>query len=188
MAHSRAPAIFLSHGGGPLPVLGDPGHAVMIEFLKHWPATLAARPKAIIVVSAHWEEASPVVAAGSHPELIYDYAGFPPESYKLKYPAAGDPALAARAVAMLQQAGHPAAALSPGRGWDHGVFIPMMLAFPEADVPIVQLSLVKGFDPAMHWDIGRALRPLRDEGVVRTTVRSALRISIPLALALAPLP
>lgn len=106
------------------------------------------------------------VTGGTRPPLIYDYGGFPAASCQLKYPAAGNPALAARVVALLRTAGHPAADVSPDRGWDHGVFVPLMLAFPDADVPIVQLSLVAGMDPEVHWAIGQALRPLRDDGVM----------------------
>ena len=97
--------------------------------------------------------------------MIFDYGGFPPESYQYKYAASGDGALAKRAASLLQTAGI-AARLDESRGWDHGVFVPMMLMFPKADIPIVCLSLLNDPDPAKHFDLGRALRPLRDEGVL----------------------
>jgi aromatic ring-opening dioxygenase catalytic subunit (LigB family) len=159
----RAPSTFLSHGGGPMPLLGQ--NPVLAKFLAGWPATLAQPPTALIVISAHWEETVPSVTGAESPPLIYDYGGFPPETYKYTYNAPGDPALAARISALIDSAGLGPARVSSDRGWDHGVFVPMMLAFPAADIPIVALSLVSGYDPAMHWQIGRALRPLRDEGV-----------------------
>jgi aromatic ring-opening dioxygenase catalytic subunit (LigB family) len=126
---------------------------------------LPARPSAIVVVSAHWEAARPTVTASPEPALIYDYQGFPAHTYELEYGAPGSPALAARIRSLLGDAGILAAA-DPNRGFDHGVFVPFKLIEPEAQIPIVQLSLVRGFDPAEHFAIGRALAPLRDEGVL----------------------
>jgi aromatic ring-opening dioxygenase catalytic subunit (LigB family) len=159
----RAPSTFFTHGGGPMPLLGqDPKLA---EFLASWPASLAEVPAALVIISAHWEEHEVSVASGESPSLIFDYGGFPPESYKYKYDAPGHPALAEKIGALISEAGLGDARMRADRGWDHGVFVPMMLAFPTAKVPIVVVSLVAGYDPAIHWQLGRVLRPLRDEGV-----------------------
>ena len=157
----RGGCVFVSHGGGPMPLLGDPSHASMVKFLRGHDY----RPSAVLLISAHWQTTVPTLTSGAHPQLIFDYGGFPPESYRYTYAARGDPVLAKRAAAMLHTAGITAR-LDEDRGWDHGVFVPMMLMFPKADVPIVCLSLLNDPDPAKHFDLGRALRPLRDEGVL----------------------
>jgi aromatic ring-opening dioxygenase catalytic subunit (LigB family) len=126
---------------------------------------LPATPAAIVVVSAHWEAAAVEVDSGAAPGLIYDYGGFPPHTYELTYPAPGDPALAARIGSLLDTAGMEHR-LVPGRGWDHGVFIPLKVMYPDADVPVVAMSLRHDLDPAFHLALGRALAPLRDEGVL----------------------
>ena len=144
-----------------MPLLGDPSHASMVKFLRGH----EYRPSAVLLISAHWQTGVPTLTSGAHPQLIFDYGGFPPESYRYTYAARGDPVLAKRAAAMLQTAGITAR-LDESRGWDHGVFVPMMLMWPKADVPIVCLSLLKNADPAQHFELGRALRPLRDEGVL----------------------
>ena len=99
------------------------------------------------------------------PPLFYDYGGFPPETYRITWPAPGEPQLAARVRALLEAAGFPTAE-DAKRGFDHGTFVPLKLTFPEADVPAIQLSLVEGLDPERHLALGRALAPLRDEGVL----------------------
>ena len=157
----RGGCLFVSHGGGPMPLLGDPSHASMVKFLRGH----EYRPSAVLLISAHWQTAVPTLTSGARPQLIYDYGGFPPESYQYTYAASGDGALAKRAASLLQTAGI-ASRLDESRGWDHGVFVPMMLMFPKADIPIVCLSLLNDPDPAKHFDLGRALRPLRDEGVL----------------------
>ena len=157
----RGGCLFVSHGGGPMPLLGDPSHASMVKFLRGH----EYRPSAVLLISAHWQTTVPTLTSGARPQLIFDYGGFPPESYKYTYAARGDPGVAKRAAALLQAAGI-AARLDESRGWDHGVFVPMMLMFPKADVPIVCLSLLTNADPAQHFELGRALRPLRDEGVL----------------------
>jgi aromatic ring-opening dioxygenase catalytic subunit (LigB family) len=165
---SSMPTWFIPHGGGPCFFMDwNPPHAWdrMAAFLKGLAATLPARPRAIVVVSAHWLEAAFSVTSATQPALIYDYQGFPPHTYALQYPAPGDPALAARVADHLKAAGLPAQ-LDASHGFDHGVFIPMLLMFPAADIPVVQLSLSTTLDPALHLAAGRALQALRQEGVL----------------------
>ena len=167
-AAHRMPTWFVPHGGGPCFFMDwNPPHAWnrMGDFLKGLASTLPQRPKAILMVSAHWLESSFDVTSGAAPELIYDYYGFPPHTYLLKYPAPGEPQLAARIAALLGQAGLPSK-VNPSRGFDHGMFIPLMLMFPDADIPVVQLSLNSNLDPQIHLQLGQALTTLRDEGVL----------------------
>ena len=117
------------------------------------------------MVSGHWEEPAFTASAAAEPKLIFDYSGFPEHTYRLTWPAPGEPELAARVAGLLDQAGLPSA-LSPNRGFDHGVFVPLKVAFPEAQIPVVTLSLAASLDPALHLAAGRALAPLRDEGVL----------------------
>jgi aromatic ring-opening dioxygenase catalytic subunit (LigB family) len=164
----RLPSLFLPHGAGPCFFMDwNPPHAWdrMAAYLSGLAADLPARPSAILVVSAHWLEPVFTAASAEWPKLIYDYSGFPPHTYRLTWPAAGEPALAARVVALLQEAGL-AAREDPARGLDHGVFVPLKLVFPDADIPVVPLSLRRDLDPAAHLAAGRALAPLRDEGVL----------------------
>ncbi len=158
-------ALFLSHGGGPLPLLGDAGHREMVACLE----TIAARiprPAALLVVSAHWEAPVPTLTAGANPPLIHDYSGFPEEAYSIRYPCAGDPSLASRVHGLLEHAGFEAR-LDASRGFDHGLFVPLKILYPAADIPCVQLSLVDGLDPFRHVELGRALESLyRDEVLV----------------------
>jgi aromatic ring-opening dioxygenase catalytic subunit (LigB family) len=135
------------------------------RFLEGLAATLPEPPKAILVISGHWEEPAFTASAAARPELIFDYSGFPEHTYRLTWPAPGSPELAGRAADLLKQAGLPAAA-SAGRGFDHGVFVPLKVAFPEARIPVVSLSLAASLDPALHLAAGRALATLRDEGVL----------------------
>ena len=160
----KAQLVYLSHGGGPLPILGEPGHAAMVAFMRELGPRLR-RPKAILVVSAHWEERAATVQSGATPGLYYDYYGFPEESYHLTYPAPGDPELAARILERLGEGGIAAGA-DPERGFDHGLFIPLMLMFPDADIPAMQLSLVHDLDAQTHLDLGRALRGLLEEDIL----------------------
>ena len=167
-AASVMPTWFIPHGGGPCFFMdSNPPHAWerMADFLKGLAATLPARPRAIVVVSAHWLGGAFSATSGARPDLIFDYHGFPPHTYALRYPAPGEPALAARITALLQAAGLPSQQ-DASRGFDHGVFIPMLLMFPGADIPVVQLSLSTTLDPAMHLAAGRALQALRQEGVL----------------------
>lgn len=162
------PTWYIPHGGGPCFFMdwNPPGvWDTMEAFLRALPDTLPARPQAIIIVSAHWQEENFSVTAGSNPSLIYDYYGFPPHTYALQYPAPGNPALAERVVHLLSTAGLKAR-LDPHRGFDHGMFIPLMVSFPDADIPVIQLSLSANLDPGLHIQAGRALQSLREEGVL----------------------
>ncbi|PLX90575.1 MAG: dioxygenase [Desulfuromonas sp.] len=156
--------IYFSHGGGPLPLLGDTGHQLMVEFMKKLPSLLH-RPEAILVISAHWEETQATVLGAENPPLFYDYYGFPAEAYTIEYPAPGNPSLAEKVTVLLEQAGI-SAAIDCKRGFDHGVFIPLKLMYPEADIPTQQLSLEKGLDPSGHLALGRALRALKKENIL----------------------
>ena len=163
----RQPSLFIPHGGGPCFFMDDP-HGVwtgMAAFLSSLPELLPERPKAILLVSGHWETNGFAFTGAAAPDLIYDYSGFPPHTYQLTYPASGAPAIANRARDLLEKAGAPTC-VDPDRGWDHGVFVPLKVAFPDADVPVVQMSLARSLDPASHVAAGRALAPLRDEGVL----------------------
>lgn len=138
----------------------------MEAYLRGIEASLPERPRAILVVSGHWETRGRFGFTGaSAPGLIFDYYGFPPHTYELTYPAPGAPWLAERGVELLRGAGI-AAGIDPERGFDHGVFVPMKVAFPRADIPVVQMSLETGLDPALHLRAGAALAPLREEGVL----------------------
>lgn len=166
----KQPSLFLPHGGGPCFFLNENGPMPamwqpMGDFLARVIADLPERPKAILVVSGHWEEPRFTVQRGAQPGLIYDYGGFPDHTYKLRWDAPGAPELADRVADLLDAAGFPAGE-SDSRGWDHGVFIPLKVAVPDADIPTVQLSLRADLDPAAHIAVGRALEPLRSEGVL----------------------
>lgn len=164
----RMPVVYLPHGGGPWPFvdMGMDKKQVneLIAYLRSVKGLPKTPPKAVLVISAHWEEAVPTVMTAEHPPILYDYYGFPPESYAITWPAPGAPALATRVQHLLEAAGFKTAT-DPRRGFDHGTFIPLKVTWPDADVPTLQLSLKKGLDPAEHLAMGRALAPLRDEGV-----------------------
>jgi len=160
LPHGGGPCFFMDWTWGP----ADTWNATQ-RFLEGLAATLPELPKAMLVVSAHWEEAAFTVGAAARPELIYDYYGFPEHTYQLTWPAPGEPQLAARVAELLGQAGLQAS-VSASRGFDHGVFVPLKLAFPEAQIPVVTLSLAASLDPALHLAAGRALASLREEGVL----------------------
>ena len=164
MADSAPRVLCIPHGGGPMPVLGEPSHGALIDFLTG-AEDLVGRPTAILLVSAHWECPQPTLTSGAHPELIYDYGGFPPETYELRYPAPGSPDLAQRAAGLLEGAGF-APRLDDRRGFDHGMFIPLMLMYPDAAIPVVQLSLLGSLDPAAHLAMGAAIAELADDDVL----------------------
>lgn len=156
--------VFLSHGGGPLPLLGDTGHQEMVGCLKNIAASLN-KPSAILVISAHWEEATPTITTHENPPLIYDYYGFPDEAYRIQYPCPGEPALAREVNQALNQ-NAVEARLDEQRGLDHGVFVPLKLMYPDADIPCVQLSLVNNLDAKTHLDIGHALRAINYDNLL----------------------
>ena len=167
-ASTKQPVLFIPHGAGPCFFMDwNPADAWdrMAAYLRGIAASLPTRPKAIVMVSAHWQTAGFTVTTGDQPDLIFDYYGFPEHTYELAYPAAGAPALAERIATLLVEAGLPGAK-DAQRGFDHGMFIPLKLMFPEADIPVVQLSLREDLDPAAHLAAGKALSVLRDEGVL----------------------
>lgn len=154
----RFPSIFVNHGGGPLPLLGkQQGLAQhMTEVRTKWLPPKARKPDAIVVVSAHWESDPIQITAGARPSLLFDYSGFPPEAYEYEYSAPGAPALARRIQTLLSDRGLESR-LNDERGFDHGVFVPLTLMFPEADVPVVAVSLHSSLDPGTHLALGQAL-------------------------------
>ncbi len=159
-----SPVVFVSHGGGPLPLLNDPGHQDMIACFAKLRGQLP-KPDAIVVVSAHWEAPIASVTRAANPDLIYDYYGFPPESYQIKYPAPGAPALADQLTTCLHQ--HQIEYLADEqRGFDHGLFVPLLMLYPDADIPCLQLSLLKNLDPQQHIALGQAIRSLREQNVM----------------------
>ncbi len=164
----RFPTLFLSHGGGPWPWMKGEWHDAHDQLgaaLRRLPDEVGVRPDAVLMVSAHWEE--PVFTVQSHPApgMIYDYGGFPEDTYSIRYPAPGAPKLAQR-VQELLRAGGIAVAEDSQRGFDHGMYAPMAVIYPESDMPTMQLSLRQGLDAREHMAVGRALAPLRDEGVL----------------------
>jgi aromatic ring-opening dioxygenase catalytic subunit (LigB family) len=164
----RMPALYIPHGGGPSFFMhGERKQRYQDteDFLSGVRGLLPATPKAILIVTAHWETDIPSFTGGAHPELIYDYYGFPPETYQLQYPAYGEPALAAQAANLLRMAGF-LANVEPNYGWDHGVFIPLKVMFPKADIPVVAMSLHTSLDAKLHCKLGQAINSLRDEGVL----------------------
>lgn len=168
MTHTRMPTYFLSHGGGPWPWLKHlrPGmydqlEASLIDVRRE----LGETPRAILMISAHWEANRFLVSSAARPPMLYDYGGFPEHTYRIRYDAPGAPALAEQVRAMLEDGGM-ATGLDPQRGFDHGTFSLMHTLYPEAALPIVQLALRSDFDPAAHLRVGQLIAPLRDEGVV----------------------
>jgi aromatic ring-opening dioxygenase catalytic subunit (LigB family) len=156
--------LFIPHGGGPLPLLSDTGHLDMVNFLNNITPTLGS-PSAILVISAHWEENEVTITSGKIPPLIFDYSGFPEEAYKIKYPVLGNPELANKIYHLLHDQGIKSK-LDNNRGFDHGVFVPLKIMFPDANIPCVQLSLLNSMDPKTHIEIGKALSELRNENVL----------------------
>lgn len=157
---TRQPAIFVSHGSPTLPLERN----AATDFLRELGPTLG-RPEAILVVSAHWDTERPAVSAAKNPETIHDFYGFPPELYRLRYPAPGAPKLAERSAGLLASKGLRTD-IDPGRGLDHGAWTSLLLMYPAADIPVTQLSIQSYRGPRHHVQLGEALRPLRDEGVL----------------------
>ncbi|USP80191.1 uncharacterized protein yc1106_07465 [Curvularia clavata] len=164
-----APVISVSHGGGPMPLLGDPSHAAIVDSLKtRVPKILKLgtpeAPKAIVLVTAHWSTDKVTISSGSKHELLYDYYGFPPEAYQIKHNAPGSPKVADQVAKALSEAGIEYEK-DPERPWDHGVFVPMKLIDPSASTPIVQLSVLASESPKDSYAIGRALSTLRSQNI-----------------------
>lgn len=164
----RMPTYFLSHGGGPWPYMEGPvrDHFRLLEqSLQDIPRQLPQRPKAVLVVSGHWEEQEFTVSSSARPGMVFDYYGFPEYLYRISYPAPGSPELAERVRGLLAEAGWSVRS-DPQRGLDHGTFSMLKPIYPDADVPVVQLSMKTNLDPSEHFAAGRALAPLRDEDVL----------------------
>lgn len=161
----KFPAVFVNHGGGPMPLLGrQPGlvksmQEVVTKFLPNEP------PSAIVIISAHWEADPITINSSPHPSMYYDYGGFPKETYEYQYPAPGSPGLAARIQNLLADQGLESQ-LNATRGYDHGVFVPLLIMYPEATIPVVQVSLHKSLDAKINIDVGKALAPLRDDNIL----------------------
>ncbi|UZP66761.1 dioxygenase [Desulfovibrio mangrovi] len=156
--------LYLSHGAGPMPLLGDEGHAGMIDTLQGIARSMP-RPEAIVLISAHWEEARPTVTSGVDLPLIYDYYGFPEEAYNIAYPAPAAPDVAQEAFDCLHAEG-VAPVSDAERGYDHGMFVPLKIMYPEADIPCIQISLVKGLNPDVHLRMGKALAGMKRPGLL----------------------
>ena len=161
------PTYFLSHGGGPWPYVPEMRRAMQAleRSLEDIPRQIETRPQAVLVVSGHWEDEAFAVMSNPQPPMVYDYSGFPPHTYEVKYRAPGAPALAERIAGLIEAAGLPSR-LDAERGFDHGTFSPLEVMYPAADVPVLQVSLQRDLDPAQHLALGRALAPLRHENVL----------------------
>ncbi len=155
------PALFISHGSPMHAINAGPAGDVWTALGQSLPAP----PKAVLIATAHWETNLPMLSGSAAPEMIYDFGGFPEALYQIKYPAPGAPDVAQRGLALLKQAGITAA-IDGCRGMDHGAWVPLRKLFPDANVPVVQLSVQPALGPRHHYELGRALRPLRDEGVL----------------------
>jgi len=164
---SKMPVYFVSHGGGPWPYIESmrKQFAKTAHELEALPGRLPEKPRAVLVITGHWEAPQFTVSTAEQPPMVYDYGGFPEHTYHIKYPAPGSPVLAER-VEQLLSAADFAVDQDPHRGFDHGTFVPLVLMYPHADVPVVMLSMRSTYDPEEHIRVGQALRPLRDEGVL----------------------
>ncbi len=177
MATARMPALYINHGGGPMPLLppemdrrstkrptemySDSRGSQAMRDIANQPSS---RPTAILIVSAHWEEHGTIaVSSAAQPPMVYDYGGFPPETYQYQYHAPGSPQLAQRVQALIQGAGHHCR-LDGKRGFDHGVFVPMMLAYPDAEIPVVSVSLQRNLDPSLHYSVGEVIHIPHSDG------------------------
>lgn len=164
----KLPVFFISHGGGPCFWMDwDPPDMFknLEQSLEKIPSIIGTRPKSILIISAHWEEKNFTIQATPNPPLIYDYYGFPPHTYELKYPANTSLELVSEVKELLKQEGIPLS-INTTRGYDHGVFVPLLKIYPGASIPVVQLSIKDNFDPEEHFQLGKALAPLRDRGVL----------------------
>ena len=168
MTPRTLPTYFISHGGGPWPWMKDQtngGYDLLEASLQAMPRQVGVKPRAVLVISGHWEEREFAIMSSPNPPMLYDYSGFPPHTYRVKYPAPGAPEIADRVAGLIRGAGM-ATQLDAERGFDHGVFAPLAVIYPDAEVPVLQLSMRRSYDPAEHIAVGRALAPLRDEGVL----------------------
>jgi aromatic ring-opening dioxygenase catalytic subunit (LigB family) len=164
----RLPTYYLSHGGGPWPWMKsqtgstfDRLERSLVEIRRE----IGELPRAVLVVSGHWESDRFLATSSAHPPMVYDYYGFPEEMYRIRYDAPGAPALAAKVEGLLSRGGLTSG-LDPAQGFDHGTFSLMKTLYPDATMPIVQLSLRNDYDPAAHLEVGRLIAPLRDAGVL----------------------
>ena len=162
---TKFPAVFVNHGGGPMPLLGkqpEITHHLRKELVtKYLPET----PTSIVVLSAHWESHIVSITSSANPSMVYDYSGFPPESYMYQYPAPGSPELANKIQGLFEQHGIKSQ-LDDKRGYDHGVFVPLMLMYPNPIIPVVCVSLDASLSIEKNLKIGSALQSLREEGVL----------------------
>lgn len=167
MISTRLPTYYVSHGGGPWPWLKKemPFFEILEQFLREIPHQLPQKPRAILVISGHWDEKRLAIQFNPNPPMIYDYYGFPEHTYQVQYPAPGAPELALQVQTLLADSGLHAR-LDSQRGYDHGTFVPLFAMYPKADVPVLQISMKSGYDPETHLRLGQALSPLRDQGVL----------------------
>jgi aromatic ring-opening dioxygenase catalytic subunit (LigB family) len=168
MTEARMPTYFLSHGGGPWPWLKAERGSMYDQLEASLHAVrreLGQGPRAVLMISGHWEADRFLLSSAARPPMEYDYWGFPEHTYRIRYDAPGAPALAETVHTMLERGG-VASGLDPERGFDHGTFTLMHTMYPEAGLPLVQLSLRADFDPADHIKVGELIAPLRDEGVL----------------------
>jgi aromatic ring-opening dioxygenase catalytic subunit (LigB family) len=161
------PTYFISHGGGPWVWMPEmkPVYRNLEKSLREMPSELGVTPKAVLVVSGHWEENDFTVMTNPQPPMVYDYSGFPEHTYKVRYDAPGSPEVALRVQSLLKEAGF-GVRTDGARGFDHGTFVPLAAVYPEANVPVLQLSIRRDYDPEAHLAAGKALAPLRKEGVL----------------------
>lgn len=159
-----AQIVYLSHGGGPLPILGDPSHKGMNDFMQLLPSQLR-RPDTVLVISAHWEENEATLQGALNPPMLYDYYGFPEEAYEITYPAPGNPELASRIAELLRSNAIPSR-IDSQRGFDHGLFIPLKMMYPHADIRCLQISLLHSLDPSTHLALGKVLGKMLNENIL----------------------
>jgi len=157
---NRLPALFVSHGAPTLALEPGPTRGFLAQL-----GTAIGRPRAVLAISAHWETAAPAVSTVLQPETIHDFYGFPEALYAMRYPAPGAPEVGKQAAQLLAASGL-SVTMDDQRGLDHGAWVPLMLMYPDADIPVTQLAVQTSLGPAHHWRLGEALRPLRDQGVL----------------------
>jgi 4,5-DOPA dioxygenase extradiol len=156
----RMPSLFISHGSPELAVRQSAAHSFLADYAAQLP-----QPRAILVLSAHWETDAPAVSTAAKPTTVYDFGGFDPRLRQIRYAAPGAPEVAMQAAKLLGAAGYKVAA-DATHGWDHGVWVPLHLLYPAHDIPVAQVSIQPHADPAHHARLGEALRPLRDDGIL----------------------